>query len=590
LNGILRAAVAALVLVIAGTTVVSAFVPPGQCALIVASRLTLSEVTQFQRENPNIPRGHVYSAQNGWYAISAGTIETDLAEEYMRRAKQAGQIPQDSYCSSGRAYTGIAIRGDATHAPAQVAVASSSLFDEFDARQLVAGEIQILQSALSLLGHYNGTIDGVWGQRSQAALERYARQIGYDPPTNAHAVMAVLAGAEELTAGDFEAIWFSDFDVSLQIPQRRMRAIQETRTSVVLEDRAHLITVTISSADGRATGTLHQNLQRSHRAAEAPYLLRRDDIWVTSVDDGAASTYLRSHFSQRLRAWTNVSVRFPSGRAVGNVTFIISSIENGRGRNLSIPDTGQLRTLLLEFTAFVAENSPQERPAPPVAVARPPSQQPNPDRPVPHAIASGSSFFINTGGYLITNAHVIEDCREITVDGQPAHVVTSDSVSDLAILRRDDRATPGSFLVFAAESVRLNADITISGFPLADRLGALNVNRGTVSGLQGLRGNPFQLQISAPVQRGNSGGPVVNSFGQVVAVVVSKLDALALAIETGEIPQNVNFAIRAELVQALLSANSIEFTVSSDREMVSAENLADLLQDSTAFVRCRLGG
>jgi serine protease Do len=176
------------------------------------------------------------------------------------------------------------------------------------------------------------------------------------------------------------------------------------------------------------------------------------------------------------------------------------------------------------------------------------------------------------------------------VDGQPAQVVTSDSVFDLAILRRDDRTTPGRFLVFAAESVRLNADITISGFPLADRLGSLNVNRGSVSGLQGLRGNPFQLQISAPVQRGNSGGPVVNAYGQVVAIVVSKLDALALAIETGEIPQNVNFAIRAELVQALLAANSIGFTVSSDREIVNAENLADLLQESTAFVRCRLGG
>jgi hypothetical protein len=73
------------------------------------------------------------------------------------------------------------------------------------------------------------------------------------------------------------------------------------------------------------------------------------------------------------------------------------------------------------------------------------------------------------------------------------------------------------------------------------------------------------------------------------SLAVAKLDALAIAVETGEIPQNVNFAIRAESAKAILSANSVEFTIPAVRKAMSAENLAELLQASTAFVLCQAG-
>ena len=72
--------------------------------------------------------------------------------------------------------------------------------------------------------------------------------------------------------------------------------------------------------------------------------------------------------------------------------------------------------------------------------------------------------------------------------------------------------------------------------------------------------------------------------------MVAKLDAMAFAVETGDIPQNVNFAIRAEFAKAMLSAKSIGFTIPAQRKAMSAEDLAELLQASTAFVRCRAGG
>ena len=65
------------------------------------------------------------------------------------------------------------------------------------------------------------------------------------------------------------------------------------------------------------------------------------------------------------------------------------------------------------------------------------------------------------------------------------------------------------------------------------------------------------MQISAAVQPGNSGGPAVDEAGRLIGVVVAKLNALAIAMITGDIPQNVNFAIKVATLASFLEANGI---------------------------------
>ena len=72
----------------------------------------------------------------------------------------------------------------------------------------------------------------------------------------------------------------------------------------------------------------------------------------------------------------------------------------------------------------------------------------------------------------------------------------------------------------------------------------LKVSTGIVSATVGLLDDISQLQISAPIQPGNSGGPLLDEYGNVAGVVVAKLRALAVAKATGDIPQNVNFAVK----------------------------------------------
>lgn len=117
-------------------------------------------------------------------------------------------------------------------------------------------------------------------------------------------------------------------------------------------------------------------------------------------------------------------------------------------------------------------------------------------------------------------------------------------------------------------------------------LGGLNVTRGSVAALTGLVGDVKTMQISAPVQGGNSGGPVVDEAGRVVGVVVSKLDALRVADISGEIPQNINFAIRAEVAKLFLGANGIDYAISKEDAAVKPTALAKEATGYTALIEC----
>lgn len=198
-------------------------------------------------------------------------------------------------------------------------------------------------------------------------------------------------------------------------------------------------------------------------------------------------------------------------------------------------------------------------PQQPVVAAHPPVPAAPPQ---PTKTGNGTGFIVSAGGHLLTNTHVVEGCESLKVAGYPAQVLSVDEGFDLALLE----GTPSSLDVaaFAPRPASLNADITIAGYPLNGLLSGLNVTRGSVTGLKGLAGDATTMQISAPVQPGNSGGPAVDSSGRVVGVVVAKLDAKMVADATGDIPQNVNFAIRGEIAKLFLFQSGVEPVIAED--------------------------
>ena len=171
-------------------------------------------------------------------------------------------------------------------------------------------------------------------------------------------------------------------------------------------------------------------------------------------------------------------------------------------------------------------------------------------------VSTGTGFAV-APGLLITNHHVIDGCTAIevvsAVGRRRAAVVDADPLIDLALLRVPGMRG-GAAKLRSPNNVRLGEPVMVFGFPLSGSLtSGGNFTSGLVSGLRGLRDTVGEIQITAPVQPGNSGGPVMDASGAVVGVVVAKLDALRSAIATGDIPQNFNFVVSLDTLSEFLT-------------------------------------
>jgi uncharacterized protein (DUF2147 family) len=206
-------------------------------------------------------------------------------------------------------------------------------------------------------------------------------------------------------------------------------------------------------------------------------------------------------------------------------------------------------------------------------------------------ISSGSGVVIGTGGEILTNSHVVEECQSITVrlssgKSEGGTVVANDQRNDLAVVRLP--TAPSSVAVFREEPLRAGDAIVALGYPLSGLLATgANLSVGNVSALAGLRDDSRYLQISAPVQPGNSGGPLLDASGHLAGIVTAKLDAVRIARFTGDIPQNVNFALKAEVARTFLDSKGIAYqTARSDKELSPAD-VNDVAQPFTVRIDCK---
>jgi uncharacterized protein len=204
--------------------------------------------------------------------------------------------------------------------------------------------------------------------------------------------------------------------------------------------------------------------------------------------------------------------------------------------------------------------------------------------------STGTGFFVAKDGYTITNFHVVDGCAALSTERagkeQLFSFLASDPGSDLALLRLPDSG--GAFATFRAGGGPGLAETVLAfGYPLTDILAStLNVTIGNISAMAGLGNDSSKYQITAPIQPGNSGGPVFDQMGNVVAVVVATLDALYVVKEQGAIPQNINFAIKSPVVQTFLDANGVRYATATSQAAIPPAEISRRASTFTVVVEC----
>lgn len=205
---------------------------------------------------------------------------------------------------------------------------------------------------------------------------------------------------------------------------------------------------------------------------------------------------------------------------------------------------------------------------------------------------SGTGFVVSANGHIVTNNHVISGCADIkgNLTGEAAvtlRVVSSDANNDLALLQAPSTTAFKDFARIRDRSIRSGDSVVAIGFPYHGMLTSdFTVTTGIVSSLSGMRNDTRFLQISAPVQPGNSGGPLFDATGQIVGVVTGKVDALRIAVATGNIPENINFAIKTGVLRDFLDNSVVPYQTAEPKGELKTTDIAANARPYTMLISC----
>ena len=249
----------------------------------------------------------------------------------------------------------------------------------------------------------------------------------------------------------------------------------------------------------------------------------------------------------------------------------------------SVPDTTSVNACLKR--AAVTCSSP-------ASITHAPADASEPQHP-----EISTAFAINAKGDFLTNYHVVAGCTalqaNITGVWLNAQMIATDADDDLAAIRVLPKSTVPALRFRDGRHIRPADPVIALGFPYAGLLTTdPQVTTGVVSALAGLRDDKRYLQLSAPVQPGSSGGPLLDLSGNVVGVVTAKLNKFAatqwtgLSPLNGTLPENVNFAIKSEKATRFLEASGLQYEKAPSTTKLDPADVGETAARSVIMVKC----
>ena len=428
------------------------------------------------------------------------------------------------------------------------------------------GDEQKIDTALWLIatGDFNGVYRGEYTRRLHAAIEAFQTREGFAPtgvlPPDQFARLKTRAEAFLAPLG-LKRFELSGGGASLYVPRALFDSETRTKTGYAFERNDSSLSLLFEAISDQTFEKLYQRFAESKGSRSVSYRVLQPSYFVSTGQ--FKGRYYYTWFS-RTEAW-------PTG-------FSLSWSES---RN-------ELSNRLTTLLANAFEPQRTVSAAPPQSEQSPATGDDNAEV----ANISGTGFLISDRGHILTNHHVVKDCLRIsarrgTQQAVSVEIVTSNPSKDLALLKASGGLGSAHAKFRSGTPVRAGDDVVVFGFPLAGALSLQgNLVPGSVTALAGLKDDANSLQISAPVQPGNSGGPLLDRTGNVIGIVQSKLDALKTAKLTGDIPQNVNFAIKSQVILDFLDWVGSRYETAVSDQTLSVSEVGDKASQFTLLIEC----
>ena len=214
----------------------------------------------------------------------------------------------------------------------------------------------------------------------------------------------------------------------------------------------------------------------------------------------------------------------------------------------------------------------------------------------------GSGFYVSKFRHLVTNQHVVNKCKKITVGDSiskqiPATLIASDKRNDLAILQTISMelasADTKSFIqnlsteivpivsggLIRAEDVIGGEEVFVAGYPLGNMVSdSMRLVPGLVNATKGYENDITQFETDASIKKGNSGGPIYDKRGNIVGVAVKRLNVSQ--------SDNFNFAIKGTTVKQFLDANGVLTSLANRKSLMSSTDIYKMASKQTVMVIC----
>ena len=432
-------------------------------------------------------------------------------------------------------------------------------------------------------GDFNAMVSGQFGGRLYDAISRFQQSQGLLPtgipdPETMNRLRST--GGTIFGSWGFRTINHPFAEASIFIPGTFGLVSTPTRRGLAFENPSHTMSVDFSFfPEGDASMVdIFNRLTAPAEGRTVSMKVIKPDFLAISADVNGLSTYSRY-------------IPAPGGTVGFTLAWSLDQFPNAIRVAIAMANSLSASRFHPDYPAPAPAPSPAPAPVAPPQVASLETPKTEPPKPV---MVTGSGFFVSAEGDLVTNNHVIKGCANATITGRgTAHLVAKDAKNDLALLRLDAKpAEPLKPAAFRTTPLQLGEAVYVLGFPYAGALdNGVNFTNGLISSVAGMDNDTTEFQMTAAVQPGNSGGPVLDGAGALLGVTVARMNDIAALVATRSVPQSVNFGIKGDVAASFLRVNGVEPKTIAETATMTTPQIAAGGKAFTAQVMCvRVGG